>query len=125
MTVKGLVKAEWAPDGRTVVCFSEWGVSLACCFGPHSELSQLRVSMWSLTTGSATYIQFPTHIDRGGVSYLPLARLIADITAGYAFRSDGRYFVLAERHKSKDTIGVYEASSAYKLVRVSLIWSKM
>lgn len=82
---EGLVKAEWAPDGRTVVCFSEWG---------------LRVSMWSLTTGSATYIQFPTHIDRG-----------------YAFRSDGRYFVLAERHKSKDTIGVYEASAAYKLVR--------
>ena len=22
----GLVSAEWAPDGRTVVCFSEWGV---------------------------------------------------------------------------------------------------
>jgi hypothetical protein len=24
----GLVKAEWAPDGRTVVCFSDWGVSI-------------------------------------------------------------------------------------------------
>ena len=24
---EGLVKAEWAPDGRTVLCFSEWGVS--------------------------------------------------------------------------------------------------
>lgn len=23
----GLVKAEWAPDGRTILCFSEWGVS--------------------------------------------------------------------------------------------------
>ena len=23
---EGLVKAEWAPDGRTVLCFSEWGV---------------------------------------------------------------------------------------------------
>jgi hypothetical protein len=23
----GLVSAEWAPDGRTVVCVSEWGVS--------------------------------------------------------------------------------------------------
>lgn len=22
----GLTKAEWAPDGRTVLCFSEWGV---------------------------------------------------------------------------------------------------
>jgi hypothetical protein len=26
---EGLVKAEWAPDGRTILCFSEWGVSLA------------------------------------------------------------------------------------------------
>lgn len=25
---EGLVKAEWAPDGRTVLCFSEWGVSV-------------------------------------------------------------------------------------------------
>jgi hypothetical protein len=23
---EGLVKAEWAPDGRNVLCFSEWGV---------------------------------------------------------------------------------------------------
>lgn len=37
---------------------------------------------------------------------------------GYAFRSDGRYFVIAERHKSKDTLGVYEATEGYKLVRV-------
>lgn len=28
--VEGLVKAEWAPDGRSVLCFSEWGVSVAC-----------------------------------------------------------------------------------------------
>jgi hypothetical protein len=26
---EGLVKAEWAPDGRTILCFSEWGVSLS------------------------------------------------------------------------------------------------
>jgi len=25
---EGLVKAEWAPDGRTILCFSEWGVSI-------------------------------------------------------------------------------------------------
>lgn len=37
---------------------------------------------------------------------------------GYAFRADGRYFVLAERHKSKDTLGVYDATDSYKLVRV-------
>ncbi|KAF8912983.1 WD repeat-containing protein 8 [Gymnopilus junonius] len=82
---EGLVKAEWAPDGRTVLCFSDWG---------------LRVSLWSISTGTATYIQFPIYPDRG-----------------YAFRSDGRYFILAERHKSKDTLGVYDASQAYKLVR--------
>ncbi|KAL1942337.1 hypothetical protein VTO73DRAFT_6401 [Trametes versicolor] len=82
---EGLVKAEWAPDGRTVLCFSEWG---------------LRVTMWSLVTGAATYIQYPIHPDRG-----------------YAFRKDARYFVLAERHKSKDTLGVYDAQEAYRLVR--------
>jgi hypothetical protein len=26
---EGLVKAEWAPDGRTILCFSEWGVRFA------------------------------------------------------------------------------------------------
>ncbi|KAJ7932521.1 quinon protein alcohol dehydrogenase-like superfamily [Mycena leptocephala] len=82
---EGLIKAEWAPDGRTILCFSQWG---------------LRVTVWSLVTGTATYIQFPLHPD-----------------AGYAFRSDGRYFVLAERHKSKDTAGVYDTADSYKLVR--------
>ena len=26
---EGLVRAEWAPDGRHILCFSEWGVSRA------------------------------------------------------------------------------------------------
>ncbi|KAK7034731.1 hypothetical protein VNI00_012138 [Paramarasmius palmivorus] len=82
---EGLVKAEWAPDGRTILCFSEWG---------------LRVTIWSLVTGSSTYIQYPVHPDKG-----------------YTFRADGRYFVLAERHKSKDTLGLYDAAESYKLVR--------
>ncbi|KZT01911.1 YVTN repeat-like/Quino protein amine dehydrogenase [Laetiporus sulphureus 93-53] len=82
---EGLVKAEWAPDGRTIVCWSEWG---------------LRLTLWSLVTGSATYIQFPAQIERG-----------------YAFRSDGHYLVLAERHKSRDTVGIYDAEAAYRLVR--------
>ena len=25
---EGLVRAEWAPDGRTILCFSEWGVRM-------------------------------------------------------------------------------------------------
>lgn len=82
---EGLVKAEWASDGRHILCFSEWG---------------LRVTIWSLLTGAATYIQFPIHPDRG-----------------YAFRADAHYFILAERHKSKDTLGIYDASAGYRLVR--------
>ncbi|KAL9715926.1 hypothetical protein Ac2012v2_000370 [Leucoagaricus gongylophorus] len=82
---EGLTKAEWAPDGRTIMCFSEWG---------------LRVTLWSLVTASATYIQFPIHPDRG-----------------YAFRADGRYFILGERHKSKDTLGIYDAVDSFKLIR--------
>ena len=31
---EGLMKAEWAPDGRTVLCFSEWCVS---CLQPMSD----------------------------------------------------------------------------------------
>lgn len=58
------------------------------------------MTIWSLSTGTATYIQFPKHPDRG-----------------YAFRKDGRYFVLAERYKSKDMMGVYDCPSGYKLIR--------
>ncbi|KAI0814883.1 YVTN repeat-like/Quino protein amine dehydrogenase [Irpex lacteus] len=83
--LEGLVKAEWAPDGRSILCFSDMG---------------LRVTIWSLTTGTATHIQFPVFTDKG-----------------YTFRGDGRYFILAERHKSKDTVGVYDATEAYRLVR--------
>ncbi|KAF6766529.1 WD repeat-containing protein 8 [Ephemerocybe angulata] len=98
---EGLVRAEWAPDGRTVLCFSEWG---------------LRVTLWSLVTGTATYIQYPVHPDKGmptSVLWMPHSWC----SEGYAFRTDGRYFLLAERHKSKDTLGVYDASESYKLVR--------
>jgi WD40 repeat protein len=31
---EGLLRAEWAPDGRTILCFSEWGVKLVSCFCP-------------------------------------------------------------------------------------------
>jgi len=65
--VEGLARVEWAPDGRSIVCFSEWGVgqyTLPIC--PYNvQRPQLRVTIWSLTTGSATYIQFPIHPDKG------------------------------------------------------------
>lgn len=101
---EGLVKAEFAPDARSVLCFSEWGVSssFSILYQKLPNHAQLRVTVWSLTTGVATYIQYPVHPDRG-----------------YAFRADGRYFVIAERHKSKDTLGVYDAQEGYKLARVS------
>ncbi|KAG8991934.1 hypothetical protein FRB90_001157, partial [Tulasnella sp. 427] len=102
---EGLVRAEWAPDGRSVMCFSGWG---------------LRVTIWSLITGLATYIQYPKHPDKG-VSILPVfPSFLAYQTVfdkGYAFRKDGRYLLLAERHKSKDTMGIYDAVEDYKLVR--------
>ncbi|KAF7985298.1 hypothetical protein HWV62_6463 [Athelia sp. TMB] len=97
---EGLVRAEWAPDGRHILCFSEWGVSRLPRARVCADGGQLRVTVWSLVTGGATYIQFPVHPDRG-----------------YAFRADGRYFVLAERHKAKDSLGVYDAAEAYKLAR--------
>lgn len=45
--------------------------------------------------------------------------MLTNALLAYAFRSDGRYFALAERHKSKDTIGIYDTQDSYKLVRVS------
>jgi hypothetical protein len=47
------------------------------------------------------------------------------IRKGHAFRQDGRYFVLAERHKSKDTIGVYDTTNSFSLARVSLLRSSL
>lgn len=64
---EGLLKAEWAPDGRHILCFSEWAVSRAHYYPPGLPrlVSQLRVTIWSLVTGTATYIQYPMHPDRG------------------------------------------------------------
>ena len=77
--------------------------------------------MWSLLTGAATYIQFPVHPDRG-IAFAHFLNLLTYMVsmAGYAFRPDGCYFLLAERHKSKDTLGVYDTTNSYKLVRVCI-----
>lgn len=37
---------------------------------------------------------------------------------GYTFRRDGRYFILAERHRSRDMLGVYDTADSYKQARV-------
>jgi len=78
------------------------------------------VTIWSLVTGTATYIQFPKHPDRGQLPTQVVFGFAANDIIGYAYRKDGRYFILAERHRSKDTIGVYDASEGYKLSRVGL-----
>ena len=77
--------------------------------------------MWSLLTGAATYIQFPVHPDRG-IAFAHFLNLLTYIVSvpGYAFHSDGCYFLLAERHNSKDTLGVYDVTNSYKLVRVCI-----
>jgi len=35
---EGLLKAEWAPDGRHILCFSQWGVSVLCILMSFSRL---------------------------------------------------------------------------------------
>jgi hypothetical protein len=40
--VEGLVKAEWAPDGRHILCFSEWGV----CQIPDPSFSCQIIRVW-------------------------------------------------------------------------------
>jgi hypothetical protein len=51
-------------------------------------------------------------------SYHTLAIYIDWTPIGYTFRADGRYFIVAERHRSKDTLGIYDATETYRLVRV-------
>lgn len=39
---------------------------------------------------------------------------------GHAYRpTDNRYLAIAEKHKGKDYLGVYDAGDMYNLVRVS------
>ncbi|KAJ3218127.1 WD repeat-containing protein wrap73 [Dinochytrium kinnereticum] len=72
----GLTAVRWAPDGRHVLTFSDF---------------QLRITIWSLCTKEASYIQYPKYSNKG-----------------YSFRKDGRYFVLSERRESRDTLSVYD-----------------
>ena len=44
---EGLTKAVWAPDGRTILCFSEWGVSTFRSYGA-SNASSCRSSLSAL-----------------------------------------------------------------------------
>ncbi|KAL2916870.1 hypothetical protein HK105_203649 [Polyrhizophydium stewartii] len=72
----GCVAVRWAPDARHLLCFSDF---------------QLRITVWSLCSKDASYIQHPKFSDRGLV-----------------FRSDGKYVAVAERSAGKDHICIYE-----------------
>ncbi|KAL7278087.1 hypothetical protein ACG7TL_008057 [Trametes sanguinea] len=129
---EGLVRAEWAPDGRTILCFSEWGEK------------SLRAT-WAVMPGAGAHLStfarlaLSPPVETGNRSGFKLSSVdclqmrsdrkwpddnhahpASHGRTGYAFRQDARYFVLAERHKSKDTLGVYDAQEAYRLVRYKL-----
>ncbi|KAJ3011799.1 UNVERIFIED_CONTAM: WD repeat-containing protein wrap73 [Siphonaria sp. JEL0065] len=75
--VAGLANILWAPDARHLLVFSDFN---------------LRITVWSLVTKEASYIQYPKYSNKG-----------------YCFRKDGRYFALAERRDGKDTLSIYDA----------------
>ncbi|KAJ3351053.1 WD repeat-containing protein wrap73 [Entophlyctis luteolus] len=74
--VAGLVNVIWAPDARHLLVFSDF---------------QLRITVWSLVTKDASYIQYPKYSNKG-----------------FCFRKDGRYFALSERKDCKDTVSIYD-----------------
>ncbi|KAJ3065863.1 WD repeat-containing protein wrap73, partial [Quaeritorhiza haematococci] len=59
---------------------------------------KLRVTVWSLIDGSAYYMQYPKFDDRG-----------------YCFRSDGKFFALAERRGGMDYISIYNCEDGTML----------
>lgn len=52
---------------------------------------KLRVTVWDLVNKTAGYIQYPKYDDKG-----------------FSFRSDGKYFAIAERKDCKDSISIYD-----------------
>ncbi|KND00317.1 uncharacterized protein SPPG_04641 [Spizellomyces punctatus DAOM BR117] len=86
--VSGLVDVKWAPDARHLLSFSDF---------------QLRITVWSLTSKEAYYIQYPKYSDKG-----------------YCFRQDGRYFALAERKDCKDYLSIYDCEDWTLLKRFAL-----
>eukprot|EP00842_Homolaphlyctis_polyrhiza_P006033 jgi/Hompol1/6430/HPOL_002895-RA len=81
----GCVAVRWTPDGRHLMSFSDF---------------QLRITIWSLCTKEAFYLQYPKFSDRG-----------------FCFRSDGKYFLLAERVEGKDHISIFECKTWTMLKR--------
>jgi WD40 repeat protein len=74
--IHGCSRVEFAPDARHILSFSDY---------------ELLITIWSLITKEAMYIQYPKNIDRG-----------------HQFRSDGSYFCLLERIDGNDVISIFD-----------------
>ena len=80
----GLVACCWAPDSRHVITTSEF---------------QLRMTLWSLSDKSVSYIKYPK-LASGGLDFTP----------------DGECMALAERRDCKDFVSLFDCKQ-WKLVR--------
>lgn len=128
--LEGLTRCEWNENGEEVMCWSEGG---------------LRVTIYSLMTGHTSYISSPItprnttpptllHALRPRVLPPQLPSTLADHPAHDDNRRQshyrpsqsqitgttgdvGSYFVIAERHKGKDWLSVYDSADQFNLVR--------
>ncbi len=159
----GLAEVHWSPDGRHVLTTSDFHVGRS--FRPfcgvqkkiHSPLVtsrsplwtvsslQLRITVWSLTNKSVSYIKYPKACEKGLWQVntkkcgfcavcvhrtectwrLPrfFNRQMYHLTfAGLDFSCGGKYLALAERRDCKDYISVFECAS-WHLVKVRLFVS--
>lgn len=94
----GCVRCIWAPDGRHVLSFSDFSVSKFDVASYHDLVIGYK--------GSYVY----------SVSKIQRSRYI-EFILGFAFRSDGKYFALAERFEGKDYISIYDCED-WSMVKV-------
>ncbi|XP_073417808.1 WD repeat-containing protein WRAP73 isoform X1 [Dendrobates tinctorius] len=80
----GLVSSCWSPDGRHILNTTEF---------------HLRITLWSLSAKSVSYIKYPKACQKG-----------------IAFTSDGRHMALAERRDCKDYISIFVCND-WRLLR--------
>lgn len=80
----GLVSSCWSPDGRHILNTSEF---------------HLRITLWSLSAKSVSYIKYPKPCQQG-----------------ISFTRDGRHMALAERRDCKDYISIFVCND-WRLLR--------
>ncbi|XP_077314365.1 WD repeat-containing protein WRAP73 isoform X2 [Lithobates pipiens] len=84
----GLVSSCWSPDGRHILNTTEF---------------HLRITLWSLSAKSVSYIKFPKACQKGT-----------------AFTKDGRHMALAERRDCKDYISIFVCND-WRLLRYKVL----